>query len=332
MTARPLLVTPLLLSCSLWGTPLPDPDCAHVAIDADAELLITDAWLRHDARAKNADRGNLSFTAQLAPYDTSAFWRLVGVAEPPAADTPFRLLALVNRTDLAQQLAPESLAGEARFVYTLTAGPGDEHGAEALSLTVIVEYSLGTARSAASWASSFHQLALASPAQRRDVTAALFASIAAPNDAPGAAHLSQIRINDARFGTPRLYELAPGTDGVLTQRGLRNTPRVALARTPELTTFIHDQAAAIRSGTHRVPTDWLAESALLEEVAWQPRDDEVTHAFARGTCNGCHGTEGPSQNGFHLAQSADGSVTRSPFITEEELPRRATEMRQRLCE
>ncbi|HVY31202.1 MAG TPA: hypothetical protein VHB79_31815 [Polyangiaceae bacterium] len=324
--------------CALWGEPLPDPECRSLAIDSSSELLLSDDWLRGDERAKNAGSGTFSFAGQLqalradhADFDAEALWQLVGQAEPvAAADLPFRLLALVNRTDLAEQLAPDTPAGEARLVYTLTTGAGDASAARARPFTVIFEYSLGSAGSPRDWAARFHELA-ALPTEARGAAAAkLVESFTAPPATAEAPHLSQIRVNDARSGTSRLYELALD-GGRLARRGLRNTPRLEFASTAELSRFAHDNADAIRHGTHLVPNDWLADMAPVAAVDWLPSEAELAHAFSRGTCSGCHGDDGPAQNGFHVSEAADGSVTPSSFLIDEELPRRVGVMRARLC-
>jgi hypothetical protein len=331
-----------LFGCELWDTPMSDPDCASATVDADAELLLTMAWLREDPRARNTTADRFGFAGQLAAlhqrypgFDAQALWSLVGQPVPSRdGDAPFRLLALVNRTDLAEQLAPESPAGEARLVYQLTRGPGDDATAPAQPFTVIFEYSLGSERTARDWSAAFHALALlddGSTPSLAQATYDLVQSFASPRSTADGPHLSQLRVNDARRGVPELYELALDDTGKLVARGLRNTPRLELAGSPELLAFADEHADAIASGTHRVPRAWLAESARVEPIAWLGASPSLDHAFSRGTCSGCHGAEGPAENGFHLSEADDGSVKLSRFLREEELPRRAQWMRAQLC-
>lgn len=337
-----MLAAPLTFGCQLWDTPMSDPDCNSTVVDADAELLLAKPWLREDVRAKNAESGAFSFAGQLAAlaqrhpnFDAQTLWELLGVrATTRAAELPFRLLALVNRTDLAEQLAPESPAGEARLVYTLTNGPGDDPTSPALPVTLIFEYSLGSTRSAGDWASAFHALGALgddSTPPRAQATHDLVSSFISPNSNAGAPYLSQLRVNDARASTPELYELALDGSGKLQRRGLRNTPRPELAGTPQLLAFARDHESAIESGTHRVPAEWLATSARVEPVAWLGGRARLDHDFSRATCPGCHGPDGPGQNGFHLSEAANGDVVLSSFVTDEDLPRRAQVMRARLC-
>jgi hypothetical protein len=312
----------LLTSCQLWSAELPDPECRSLEIRADTELVVTAREVRRGAAAVNGAVGELSFAARIAALSPEALWALVGTdgSELTPDAYPFRLLAVVNRTDLAEQLAPESPAGEARLVYTMTNGPGDDPTSQAVPLTVIFEYSLGREETAASWAARFHGAELS--ALVRDFTTAT---------TPDAPHLAQVRINDARRGVAVLTEL--GVEGTtLVLRGLRNTPRRELAGEPALVDFVRDQATAIRAGLHRTPDEWLATSAVVEPVDWHTgADAELARAFEQATCAGCHSELGPSHNGFHLSEDARGEVALSPFLEHEELPRREATMRARLC-
>lgn len=332
----------LLFGCELWDTPMSDPDCSATPVAVEAELLLSQPWLRLNPRAKNAAEGAFSFAGQLSALhqrypglDAQPLWQLIGVdAATPAAELPFRLLAIVNRTDLAEQLAPESPAGEARLVYTLTDGPGDDLGSPALPLTLIFEYSLGSAHSARDWASAFHGLGALSNDSRpllSQATHDLVVSFISPPLATGSPSISQVRVNDARAGVAVLNELAIDGSGKLQQRGLRNTPRAELAGTPQLISFARDHQSAIEAGNHRVPAEWLTTSARVEPIAWLGPHPRLDHDFSRGTCPGCHGADGPGQDGFHLRETAAGDVALSPFLTEEDLPRRAQLMRTRLC-
>ena len=148
----------------------------------------------------------------------------------------------------------------------------------------------------------------------------------------GAPYLSQVRVGDARSGTAELYELSLDDAGRLAQRGLRNTPRLELAGSPKLLDFARDHAAAIEHGMHRVPQEWLATSARVEQVSWLASSPALERDFTRGTCSGCHGPDGPgASSGFHLSETADGKVARSSFLLDDDLPRRAQIVRARLC-
>jgi hypothetical protein len=319
------LCAALLTGCELWGAALPDRECRSLLIEPERELVISES-LRHDASAQNAGRGAASLAAQVAELDCRALWQVLEL-EPPGspAELPFRLLALVNRTDLAEQLAPESPDGEARLVYTLTRGPGDDSASPALPLTVIFEYSLGSRLGARDWASAFHEL------HSLDDTRALVRRFSAATAEAGAPRLSQVRVNDGRSGQGLLYELAPDDSGRLVRRGVRNTPRIELAATAERNSFVRANEAAVRDGSHRFPSAWLASASAIGSVTWLPDLPLLEHDFSRSTCGGCHGDDGPAERGFHLAEAPDGSVTLSSFLSDDDLPRRAAVARARLC-
>lgn len=331
-----------LFGCELWDTPMSDPDCSNTPVDESAELVVAKPWLRSSPDAHNGTGGIFSFAGQLAAlaarypaFDARGLWSVVGNDAPvPMSAAPFRLLALVNRTDLAEQLAPESPAGEARLVYTLTSGPGDDPSSPALPFTVIFEYSLGSALSVRDWSAAFHALAELDEqsAGRSQATRDLVRSFVSSPGSAGAPYLSQLRVNDARDGIPELYELALDDSGALVPRGLRNTPRPELAGSSQLLAFALDHAQAIEQGIHRVPTEWLAGSARVEPISWLSGSPTLEGGFTRGTCSGCHGPDSPSSNGFHLSEATDGSVTLSPFLLDEDLPRRVQTLRARLCE
>lgn len=143
------------------------------AVDPWKELLIHDAYVRSHENAKNAQHGPLSFagvaTKLVAPNDahTSAAQSLdwmqrwaparascqwlhakysnhcsadcthCDAREVDWADAPVRLLAVVNRVDLSEN---ERTGGEARLVYGLSDGPGDDARSAPLDATFIVEF------------------------------------------------------------------------------------------------------------------------------------------------------------------------------------------------
>lgn len=330
-----------LTGCQLWSGQPPDLDCHWLGIESDPELLVTDRQLRQSARARNSERGELSFAARVSalggasgPANADALWKLAGIDAGLSLDAlPFRLLAVVNRTDLAEQLAPESPAGEGRLVYAMTNGPGDEPSSPALPLTVIFEYSLGHVESAATWGGRFHALASDRAGDVRwGALGALVERFSTPvPESSGSPRLAQVRVNDARSGAAQLHELVL-EGSALVAGSLRNTPRLELAGAPALADFVQREAPAIRAGQHRVPSGWLATSAVAKVVDWKTgASADVERAFARATCAGCHAELGPARDGFHLSEDAAGDVVLSTFLTEEELPRRQAALRARLC-
>jgi hypothetical protein len=335
-----LLAACMVSGCQLWGADLPDPNCDAMQIVLESELLITDRDLRRGLNARNQHRGALSFNARISSLgapgsevNVHGLWHLLGVNATTPAALPFRLLAVVNRTDLAEQLAPESPAGEARIVYTLTDGPGDDPASPSLPATVIFEYSLGRSESVGVWARRFHALASLHNLEQRSAALALLVGRFAMGweEAEEGPRLSQVRVSDARSGQAELREFSV-QGASLIERGLRNTPRLDLAGSEQLSAFVRAEAGSIRTGSHRVPEAWLADSAVVSSLGWRTNaPDAVEHAFARATCSGCHSDLGPANAGFHLSESSGGDVVLSPFLADEDLPRREAVLRERLC-
>lgn len=128
---------------------------------------------------------------------------------------PMRLLAISNRVDLGDEPGALSEAGEGRFVYGVTRGPGDDPASAPRKLTVIVEYALPPTRSPAGWAEAWHALGAlegeAYLAALEDLT----------REITGARSLAQIRINAAPGEPdPGMRELALDAEGRLRERPL----------------------------------------------------------------------------------------------------------------
>ncbi len=227
------------------------------------------------------------------------------------AAAPFRLLAIVNRTDMATAGACGGDGGELRFVYGALA----RDGLSALPLTVIFEYqiTLHSDESLRDWAAAWHELGAAElgPA---------FAGRLAPIVARGLerATLRRVRTNEIAFGQSdalpwELREFAPAqTDaGVvrLIEIATSQTPRLTLGSSPELGQWLDSNASSVLAGDNRLDARFLAASAPLPTAgfAWTTlaRDPAVNAAFNRNTCNGCHGGRAPDDLPFqHIAPPA----------------------------
>ena len=86
--------------------------------------------------------------------------------------------------------------------------------------------------------------------------------------------------------------------------------------------------AQVRVNDARSGTSQLYQLALDENGQLARR----VLSTAPRPCSDCHGSDSPQQAVFHLSEAADGSVSWSHFLRDEELPRRAQVMRARLCE
>lgn len=251
--------------------------------------------------------------------------------------SPFRLAAVANRTDLGR--APDALSpgGEGRLVFAVTHGDA-KAGAAPLAATVIFEYALVGDR--ASWTARFHALSRldrGSDAFAREL-AAVVTSFVGTRGAPGT--LSQVRVDDAAFGAPGdalFAELAPaGATGALAPRPLRNTPDANVSEAV-LVPLVTANEDAIVDGRWLLP-DGLRARTIHRAHEWSlpGAPERARKAFALDTCNGCHGSETSSAEGFHVTPWGAGEARLSRFLRDEgadddELRRRSREASAVLC-
>lgn len=350
----------------------PDAGC-DVTIDRWKELLVIHRSVLMDRRARNdvphapwsfrtrmeelaGDTGVASFVASWIDQ-----WRTVERVGPDAAPVtprpaapailahadldrlPFRLIAIVNRLDLR--------TGELRFVYTAT----DATGA-ALAMTVIVEVPYPATRAPEEWAAKWHALA-AEPfgASYSDALAALTTEITSAADPRGI----RVRTNEIALGEDagmpwELREFA--LDRVaygrrLVQVPLVTTPRMDLARSPSLDSWIRENEARVRAGNHVLPGPFQAGAAEVPTpwFRWDSAElpNDLREAFSTSTCSGCHGGErqGDPLRFQHLApfdapgpyygsQTGETQVSRwlhDPSGRDDELGRRSRLLARALC-
>jgi len=199
------------------------------------------------------------------------------------ARAPFRLLAIVNRMDLAGPGDPYSggnpSLGELRFVF----GALDSTGAP-LDATFILEYKLPTTRPLIDWAYSFQTLSspglgsVGSPLYNQTLET-FTALVTEQNANPGGPNLGssigQVRTNDGAFGptpTPPLFKPAPwelrehkldcssAPDSDHCPLGLvpvAQTPANSFNKTPALDNFMVNSEPAILAESHAVPAFML---------------------------------------------------------------------------
>ena len=222
----------------------------------------------------------------------------------PLEHAPFRLIAIVNRLDLA--LSPcDGGGGELRYVY---AGEDPSTGAS-LDMTVIVEVPYPLTRTAAEWARAWNAVV------REDsegYAAALEELTRAIQDHVDPAR-ARLRTNERAFAPEMGWELrefhrAEAEDGLtLGQVPLASTPREDL---PEgvLAAALNTHADAVLDGTLVLPSALQGGAASLRTPDFRWRvpevDEELATAFSAGTCNGCHGGEREALPFQHIAPGA----------------------------
>jgi hypothetical protein len=257
---------------------------------------------------------------------------------PPAgagwAGAPFRLLAIVNRVDLADG-ACDGRAGELRYVYAAL----DPATAQPLDATLIIEIPYPESRPAADWARAFGELFFLEADAYTAALARLTTEVAEAADPLRA----RVRTNDVAFAPDgfgwELREFRPELDAgrvELAPAPLELTPR-ADADPARLADYVFENDGALR-GTAATgsPLPAALQAGAAEvgsaDFSWSVpgADETLREAFSRQTCNGCHGGDSQTLPFQHVAPAftADGPARLSRFLydpeaEEDELGRRA---------
>ena len=255
---------------------------------------------------------------------------------------PFRLLAIVNRVDLRQNLFfGEGLAGELRFVWgvlDLENRAADGTCQPDSSFTVIMEFAVDKADPDAvkAWGRKWVDLEgldLTSEGYRTALESltesVVRAGVGAPRGRANGSALIRIRTNEISLAFPwelRELEIArAGTAnaGRFVEVTVKQTPAGVHNRTPLLARFVNDQTSAILADRHNVPLTFegarFRGGASLNNIDFWDADGIVDkrarHIVSLNTCNGCHGAE--TATGFlHVFPRPRSSpATLSGFLT-----------------
>jgi hypothetical protein len=265
---------------------------------------------------------------------------------------PARLLAIVNRPDLADRIGygKSGSAGEGRFAFGLLEKPVGGGACNFLSFTVIFEYGIkgGSCSAVKTWHQRWKDLE-ANPTGSAAYNAALEAitldfTEAGTNAAqlPNQSSLNQLRTNEIALGTPwqlREFKLRPAHDavpaGMLGLVTTAQTPDGSVNGTTTLAQYLVDDESDILNDRHVVPETyptaldpfrgarshvansfttvfWNTDLTALADPA------ETRRKFSLNTCNGCHG--GETATVFtHLGQGGrramGNQAERSDFLT-----------------
>jgi len=239
------------------------------------------------------------------------------------ARAPLRLLAIVNRPDLRRPVNGTDFpsGGQGRFVFGAI-GPAGEK----LFFTVIFEYDLpvtdldiplvdDAALETRVWGEAWHALGrlpfgpvynyalfgVTHEFSRRDRT---------PSRRNGSA-LFQIRTNEVALspvpggddvgplGLWELREFIIGPSGQLVQTTVKQEPDLSFNGSDTLAAFVSENLSAILAGQAQVPSSYQGSPFLGGAgptpiiLQWNVPgiDEDGRHAFAMGTCNGCHLSE-----------------------------------------
>lgn len=264
--------------------------------------------------------------AQLQTRVIDSWQRLSG----PALDIdkfPARLLAIVNRPDLADKIGygAAGSAGEGRFVFGLLEKPDGAAACNSLPFTVIFEYGIkgGSCFAVKAWHRRWKDLD-AHPIGSAAYNAALelitrdFTDHGSnPGQLPNQSSLNQLRTNENALNpTWQLREFRlQGTTGLFDLVTVKQTPddsfRNGTTGTPQVSSFIVANETSILGNRHVVPERFPtiidrflgAKSNVPfppNTVFWNapgltapPLTDptEARRKFSLATCNACHGGE-----------------------------------------
>ncbi len=255
-------------------------------------------------------------------------WPKLASGELNLAKSPFKLIAIVNRLDLAgsNPAYGSGSAGEGRFIFAATTGSGSS--CYTVPFLVILEYGVdknGCAdikTYAQQWqALSGLTLGSASYNAALEALTEQFARRDLSPRKPNRSSINQVRTNDDWLGNPwelrefRLWNSAINPNSFSTTPppvlGLLNSHTVA--QTPDRTTqgtlfpsFVNASASAIIAGAYSVPLQWSgspirAGRAIVTNPTATPPfwskpasvipNRQARHVFSLNTCDGCHGDE-----------------------------------------
>lgn len=234
---------------------------------------------------------------------------------------PFRLLAIVNRLDLAegQQSCDENKA-EARLVYVALDGTG-----AALPFNVIFEYgALGTM---AGDAKAWHALASLSG----EAYAAALERISRSVTDSGRTTLKQLRTSEnlgaAHGSAYELRQFERGGDRLVVA-ALTNTAPDSLNGTQQLADHVLNHGKEIASGDNAITLAMRTASSTMprSDFRWSDTSGDTGRGstldlFGLSTCNGCHaGHRGDTTRVpfSHIGANAQGDTVLSRFLDDPE--------------
>ena len=255
---------------------------------------------------------------------------------------PFRLLAIVNRLDLREQVAYGGASGgELRFVF-MYMPPGCVSNGQPFE--VILEYGLPVSgcvnlKALATQWQALEAMGIGSAAYNAALEAITQQVVVANAGAgkPNGSALNQVRTNENLLDDTgegldwqfREFRIDPVTH-LLAQDTVAQTPDRLLHFTPKIGNYVNGHTWSIKAGTHVVPltyptaADPFRGGGVVYGLGsfWDGLnggvpipDREARHRFSLSTCNGCH--TGETHNEFtHVGARPFGTqATLSDFMT-----------------
>lgn len=255
-------------------------------------------------------------------------WPKLANGDLDLTQSPFRLLAIIGRLDLRNNLVlgAERIggggAGEARFVFGAV-----DAAKNPMPFTAIFEFGVKKNDFAGvrDWARQWYALKdldLGSEEYNEAlerITAQFANAGTDPESPPNRSALSQLRTNEIALTLPppgqppapgqrplwevREFRIDAQNAGFLRQVTAKQTPDLSLNRAQVVADFINSHEAAILAQRHRTPVDFPSGTPMLAGAAATPpntfwdgppgaiNQGDARHLFSLGTCNGCHSSE-----------------------------------------
>jgi hypothetical protein len=235
---------------------------------------------------------------------------------------PARLLAIVNRPDLADRIGygTAGSAGEGRLVFGLIVKDPASALCNPMNFTVIFEYGIaaGSCMEVKAWHrrwKDLDQFTLGSPAYNtalESITRAFTDHGSNPGQLPNTSSLSQLRTNELVLGFPwQLREFRVEEDGLLDLVTVKQTPNNQFESSGTLRVYLGINEADILKDKHVIPERFpsilepfrgVVANTETSSFFWSAPNlgtlvdpSETRRKFSLATCNGCHGGETETQ-------------------------------------
>lgn len=300
--------------CDVGSEPLPPwsfgkvlENVAEQAGASDAALFVQnwlDTW-----RQEQEVNGHLLAPLPIDQLVTVPWLERSGGDRLDLGRAPFRLLAIVNRLDVAQQDGK----GEFRMEYV-----ANNVFCQPIRFWIILEFELpvDSPEQVAKLAARWHALG------ELDFGEAYNAALQQLTDELSTARLKRVNTLETEASVLewnfRSFALV---DGSLVNVPLFQTPDVLDERNPDFISWVNANQEDILADRHEVPGSLLGgDTRNLDWTGFGFEDPiEVRHHFALATCNGCHAGETATLFS-HLEKRHRGEETSlSPYLTGESI-------------
>lgn len=223
---------------------------------------------------------------------------------------PARLMAIVNRPDLAHSVGGAESAGEGRLVFGLVdQEPTTPPSCTPISFTIIFEYGIAadSCTGIKAWQQRWKDLDSAADYNQalESITRAFTDHGSNPSQIPNMSSLNQLRTNETMFGLGWQWrEFRLGETGVLSLVTVKQTPDDTFNGSTTLQSYLGTKEGDILNDRLAVPEHFpgaldlflgATSSTQLSGFFWfaqglggPANPDETRRKFSLATCNGCH--------------------------------------------